>query len=200
MSGLEISGLRLELGGRAILDGVDVAVPAGQVTGLAGESGSGKTMTGLAVIGLAPAGAEVTGTVRYDDGEVRIDDLLALRPGAMNRLPDASSGQILVEGSDILALRGSAQRQWQSDCAMIFQQFNLVPRMDVASNVLHGILNRRSVEIYEDKKRALRQGDEAVMKQIGEGKDIMSILSTSICASTIIMFDNPSCPQCGPTC
>lgn len=27
---------------------------------------------------------------------------------------------------------------------MIFQQFNLVPRMDVASNVLHGILNRRS--------------------------------------------------------
>jgi phosphonate transport system ATP-binding protein len=26
---------------------------------------------------------------------------------------------------------------------MIFQQFNLVPRMDVASNVLHGILNRR---------------------------------------------------------
>ncbi|WP_423208367.1 phosphonate ABC transporter ATP-binding protein [Paracoccus yeei] len=62
----------------------------------------------------------------------------------MNRLTDASSGQILVEGSDILALRGSAQRQWQSDCAMIFQQFNLVPRMDVASNVLHGILNRRS--------------------------------------------------------
>jgi phosphonate transport system ATP-binding protein len=27
---------------------------------------------------------------------------------------------------------------------MIFQQFNLVPRMDVVSNVLHGTLNRRS--------------------------------------------------------
>ena len=40
------------------------------------------------------------------------------------------------------------------------------------------ILNRRSVEIYEDKKRALKQGDEAVLRQIGEGKDIMSILST----------------------
>jgi phosphonate transport system ATP-binding protein len=30
------------------------------------------------------------------------------------------------------------------DCAMIFQQFNLVPRLDVVSNVLHGTLNRRS--------------------------------------------------------
>ncbi|RDX45100.1 cytochrome P450 [Lentinus brumalis] len=39
-----------------------------------------------------------------------------------------------------------------------------------------GILHRRSVEIYEDRKRALAQGDEAVTRQIGEGKDIMSIL------------------------
>ncbi|MBK4216899.1 phosphonate ABC transporter ATP-binding protein [Paracoccus caeni] len=62
----------------------------------------------------------------------------------MNRLTDASSGQIMVEGQDILSLRGPARRAWQSHCAMIFQQFNLVPRMDVASNVLHGLLNRRS--------------------------------------------------------
>ena len=62
----------------------------------------------------------------------------------MNRLTDATAGEILVEGQDILALRGREARAWQSQCAMIFQQFNLVPRMDVASNVLHGILNRRS--------------------------------------------------------
>jgi phosphonate transport system ATP-binding protein len=62
----------------------------------------------------------------------------------MNRLIDASSGEIRVEGRNVLALKGSQARAWQSQCAMIFQQFNLVPRMDVASNVLHGILNRRS--------------------------------------------------------
>jgi phosphonate transport system ATP-binding protein len=62
----------------------------------------------------------------------------------MNRLTDATSGQILYEGRDILALRGRDRRAWQSQCAMIFQQFNLVPRIDVASNVLHGILNRKS--------------------------------------------------------
>jgi phosphonate transport system ATP-binding protein len=62
----------------------------------------------------------------------------------MNRLTDATSGEIIVEGRNVLALRGAEMRAWQSQCAMIFQQFNLVPRMDVASNVLHGILNRRS--------------------------------------------------------
>jgi phosphonate transport system ATP-binding protein len=62
----------------------------------------------------------------------------------MNRLTDATSGEIIVDGRNVLALQGAESRAWQSQCAMIFQQFNLVPRMDVASNVLHGILNRRS--------------------------------------------------------
>ncbi len=62
----------------------------------------------------------------------------------LNRLSDSSSGQILFEGREITALKGAARREWQSRCAMIFQQFNLVPRMDVVSNVLHGTLNRRS--------------------------------------------------------
>ena len=62
----------------------------------------------------------------------------------MNRLADASDGVIRYGGEDVTALRGAKRRAWQSRCAMIFQQFNLVPRMDVVSNVLHGTLNRRS--------------------------------------------------------
>jgi phosphonate transport system ATP-binding protein len=62
----------------------------------------------------------------------------------INRLTDASAGRILWKGSDITALKGREMRAWQGQCAMIFQQFNLVPRMDVVSNVLHGTLNRRS--------------------------------------------------------
>lgn len=62
----------------------------------------------------------------------------------LNRLTDASSGEIIFDGQNVTSLRGSAKRSWQSQCAMIFQQFNLVPRMDVVSNVLHGTLNRRS--------------------------------------------------------
>jgi peptide/nickel transport system ATP-binding protein len=85
-AGLDIRELTLEIGGRRILEGVDVAVPAGAITGLAGESGSGKTMTGLAVCGLQPAGARLGGTVSYDDGTERVPDLLTLSPRAMNRL------------------------------------------------------------------------------------------------------------------
>ena len=62
----------------------------------------------------------------------------------MNRLTDASEGRILFGGDDVLALKGARRRAWQARCAMIFQQFNLVPRLDVVSNVLHGTLNRRS--------------------------------------------------------
>jgi phosphonate transport system ATP-binding protein len=65
----------------------------------------------------------------------------------VNRLTDASEGQILFKGSDVLALKGAEMRAWQSQCAMIFQQFNLVPRMDVVSNVLHGLLNRRGTMV-----------------------------------------------------
>ena len=62
----------------------------------------------------------------------------------MNRLTDATSGKLEFEGRNVLALKGAEMRAWQGQCAMIFQQFNLVPRMDVASNVMHGVLNRRS--------------------------------------------------------
>ncbi|KAA2312111.1 phosphonate ABC transporter ATP-binding protein [Pseudooceanicola sediminis] len=62
----------------------------------------------------------------------------------LNRLEDSTSGAIRFEGRDVTRLAGADKRAWQADCAMIFQQFNLVPRMDVVSNVLHGTLNRRS--------------------------------------------------------
>ncbi len=62
----------------------------------------------------------------------------------INRLIDPSEGAIRFDGTEVSAINGKALRGWQRDCAMIFQQFNLVPRMDVVSNALHGTLNRRS--------------------------------------------------------
>ncbi|HEV7434114.1 MAG TPA: phosphonate ABC transporter ATP-binding protein [Pseudorhizobium sp.] len=62
----------------------------------------------------------------------------------INRLTDASSGTIHFEDLEVSGLRGSELRRWQRDCAMIFQQFNLVPRLDVLTNVLLGRLNHRS--------------------------------------------------------
>jgi phosphonate transport system ATP-binding protein len=62
----------------------------------------------------------------------------------INRLVNPSEGSILFGGIEVSRLAGSALRRWQRDCAMIFQQFNLVPRLDVLTNVLLGRLNHRS--------------------------------------------------------
>ncbi|MCP8895252.1 phosphonate ABC transporter ATP-binding protein [Shinella daejeonensis] len=61
----------------------------------------------------------------------------------INRLCDVSEGSIRFNDLEVSALRGGALRNWQRDCAMIFQQFNLVPRLDVLTNVLLGRLNHR---------------------------------------------------------
>jgi phosphonate transport system ATP-binding protein len=58
----------------------------------------------------------------------------------INRLIDPTSGQIEFEGTDIGKLKRRTLLQWRTRCAMIFQQFNLVDRLDVLTNVLVGRL------------------------------------------------------------
>jgi phosphonate transport system ATP-binding protein len=56
----------------------------------------------------------------------------------INRLVSPTEGRILYKGVDVTALRGRELRQWRARSAMIFQQFNLVGRLDVLTNVLMG--------------------------------------------------------------
>jgi phosphonate transport system ATP-binding protein len=58
----------------------------------------------------------------------------------INRLADPTSGTISWHGQDITRLQGRPLRNWRRSCAMIFQQFNLVGRLDVLNNVLMGRL------------------------------------------------------------
>ncbi|MDQ1173187.1 peptide/nickel transport system ATP-binding protein [Microbacterium testaceum] len=67
---LEVTDLRIEIGGRAVVDGISFAVPDGARVGLIGESGSGKSLTALAILGLLPDGAVASGSVRWNDREI----------------------------------------------------------------------------------------------------------------------------------
>lgn len=68
---LEIRDLRLAIGATPILRGVDLALARGEVHGLVGESGAGKSMVGRAVLGLIPEKARVTqGSVRFEGREL----------------------------------------------------------------------------------------------------------------------------------
>ncbi|MDA9904757.1 phosphonate ABC transporter ATP-binding protein [Hyphomicrobiales bacterium] len=60
----------------------------------------------------------------------------------INRLVDPTEGSIEFDDIKVSSIKGRALRKWRSECAMIFQQFNLVERLDVLTNVLIGSLGR----------------------------------------------------------
>jgi len=67
---LDVSGLTIEIDGTRVVDDLSFTVADGQRFGLIGESGSGKSLTILSLIGLAPEIATVTGSVRLDGREI----------------------------------------------------------------------------------------------------------------------------------
>ncbi len=67
---LAVQDLAVEIDGRRVVDGVSFTVPDGARVGLIGESGSGKSLTALAILGLLPEGATATGSVRWDGREL----------------------------------------------------------------------------------------------------------------------------------
>jgi peptide/nickel transport system ATP-binding protein len=81
---VEIRGLKIDLikGGADIVDQIVLAVRPGEVLGLVGESGCGKTTVGMALLGYTRPGGRVTG------GEILIDgrSLSALSGGDLRRL------------------------------------------------------------------------------------------------------------------
>jgi phosphonate transport system ATP-binding protein len=62
----------------------------------------------------------------------------------VNRLETPTSGRIRFGEIEVTRLKGAALAAWRARCAMIFQQFNLVGRLDVLTNVLVGRLNHVS--------------------------------------------------------
>ena len=78
---LEVEDLTVRFGDRAVVDDVSFTLDAGARIGLIGESGSGKTLTALSVIGLAPDTARVTGSIRFDGRE-----LLGRRDGELSQM------------------------------------------------------------------------------------------------------------------
>ncbi|MDP9039423.1 MAG: ABC transporter ATP-binding protein [Acidobacteriota bacterium] len=89
---LRVEGLGVGFGGREVVHGVSFGVGAGETLGLVGESGSGKSACSLAVMGLLPGSAEVSGAVWLEarDGGAA-EDLL--------RLPE--EGMQLRRGRDV---------------------------------------------------------------------------------------------------
>lgn len=83
---LQVDALHLHLDAKGrrlhVVRGVDLVLREGEVLGLIGESGSGKTMTGMALLRLEPEGADLTA----DRMRLGAADLLAASPDALRDL------------------------------------------------------------------------------------------------------------------
>lgn len=91
----------------------------------------------------------------------------------INRLVDPSSGRILYEGKDVTALKGRALLDWRRRSAMIFQQFNLVRRLDVLTNVLVGRVGH--VSTMRTLVRAWPENDRVIALSALEQFDIANL-------------------------
>jgi ABC-type microcin C transport system duplicated ATPase subunit YejF len=98
MSALTIDDLHVELGPRGerveVVRGIDLALRRGAIQGLAGESGSGKSMTAMAVLGLLPAGGTATGSIRLGDQE-----LVGMSQRAYRRVRGGRIGMVFQDPS-----------------------------------------------------------------------------------------------------
>ncbi len=91
---LAVDDLRVEFGrsgrGSTALAGVTLDIGRGEILGVVGETGCGKTMTALAILGLLPKGARRTsGRIRFEG-----DDLLKRREGELRRIRGKRIGMV----------------------------------------------------------------------------------------------------------
>ena len=70
MSLLEVKNLSLRIGATQILHDVDVTVAHGEIVAITGESGSGKSMTALAIMGLLPQSSDVRGAITLNGTDI----------------------------------------------------------------------------------------------------------------------------------
>ena len=70
MTLVAVKNLSLSIHGTQILHEVSLSVAPGEVVAVTGESGSGKSMTALAIMQLLPDGSETTGAIDLDGEDV----------------------------------------------------------------------------------------------------------------------------------
>jgi peptide/nickel transport system ATP-binding protein len=128
---LEVEDLRVAFGASTAVDGVSFSVDEGKVVGLVGESGCGKSVTSLAIMGLLPKGrgrglrgpVQAAAAEPADGGlKVAAPQAVAVSGGRGRRGGADVQGRAVFDGTDLLSLAPAAMRRRRGkDLAMVFQ-------------------------------------------------------------------------------
>ncbi|MFS2036820.1 ABC transporter ATP-binding protein [Polaromonas sp. CT11-55] len=180
---LEVSGLRtsfkLEGGGEfAAVDGISFSVESGRTLGIVGESGCGKSVTSLSIMGLLPK------------GQGRI-----------------SAGSIHFEGTDLATLGPEAMRALRGNrMAMIFQEpmTSLNPAFTIGDQLIEGIRCHRDISEAEARAHAIdmlrrvripspeQRIDEYPHKLSGGMRQRVMIAMALACEPRLLIADEPT--------
>jgi peptide/nickel transport system ATP-binding protein len=179
---IEISDLRVTFHGddgrtTHAVDALDLTVANGSTLGLVGESGCGKSVTSLAVMGLLPKGSsEVTGSIRFD-------------------------------GLDLLDVPDQTLRDLRGNrLAMIFQEpmTSLNPSLTIGDQIVETILRHRGGTRKDARKRAIellrrvhlaspeRRVDEYPHKLSGGMRQRVMIAMALACDPKLLIADEPT--------
>ncbi len=180
---LEVSGLRtsfkLEGGGEfAAVDGISFSVDSGRTLGIVGESGCGKSVTSLSIMGLLPKG----------QGRV-------------------SAGTIRLEGTDLATLEPDAMRALRGNrMAMIFQEpmTSLNPAFTIGNQLIEGIRSHRDISAEQARMHAIdmlrrvripspeQRIDEYPHKLSGGMRQRVMIAMALACEPQLLIADEPT--------
>ena len=161
---LEVRDLQIAFGDRRVVDFERLALAEGEIVGVAGESGSGKSMTALAVLGLASTlGARVEGSVRLAGEELvgapdsRLREIRGSRIAMIFQSPVSSLDPLLRVGElfeRTLRLHGANPRQARDDTSAALREVLLPP--DLLSRHPHELSGGQAQRIAIAMALALR--------------------------------------------
>jgi simple sugar transport system ATP-binding protein len=148
---LDIDGLRVTApGGRALVDGVSLAIRSGEIVGIAGVEGNGQSELIEAIMGMRPVDA---GRITLDGRDITGTDTLAIREAGVGYVPeDRHRHGLLLESplweNRILGHQGrppSTKGMWidragaRADTRRIVDEYDVrTPGIDVIADALSG--------------------------------------------------------------
>jgi len=179
---LSVENLRVEFatdaGPIAAVDGIDLAIERGRTLALVGESGCGKSMTALAIMGLVP---EPPGRVAAD--------------------------HIRFDGTELTALSRAERRNYRGNkIAMIFQEpmTSLNPAFTIGDQIGEGLMRHRGLSPRDAKGAAIellrrvhvpapeKRADEYPHRLSGGMRQRAMIAMALACSPALLIADEPT--------
>ncbi|WP_460998333.1 ATP-binding cassette domain-containing protein [Trueperella pyogenes] len=118
---LEVRDLSISFAGTTVVDRVSFSVAPGERVCLIGESGSGKSLTALAIDGLLPASAQVTGSILFRGaqivgaGEAQLQNIRGEQIGFVFQEPHTALNPVLRVEKQIVAALAQHRRLRRKD-------------------------------------------------------------------------------------